>query len=77
MFCPECRQINRHDFRCPNYEEPKPSHYCFICDEGIQNGEKYIVNDNDDYAHWECVDCAKDLAEFLGYDIETMRGDDY
>ena len=59
--------------RHPDYKPPKTNHYCSICNEGIQNGEEYIVNDNDEYAHWECVDYAKDLAKFLGYEIKEME----
>ena len=59
--------------RHPDYIPPKTNHYCSICKEGIQNGEEYIVNDDNDYAHWECVDYAKDLAKFLGYEIKEME----
>ena len=30
--------------QCPNYELPKASHYCSICDEGIYPEEEYIGN---------------------------------
>ena len=46
---------------------------CSICKEGIYNGEEYIVNDDKEYAHWECVDYGRDLAKFLGYEIKTME----
>ena len=67
--------MDRYDWhlRHPDYIPPKTSYYCSICNEGIQNGEKYIVNDNGDYAHWECVDYARDLAKFLGYDVKEME----
>lgn len=62
--------------RCPNYITPKASHYCSICDEGIYDGEEYIENDDGEYIHYDCP-TARELAEFLGYEIKTMRGDNY
>ena len=59
--------------RCPNYTPKKAKHYCSICEEGILDGEEYIENDDGDYAHWECVDYARDLAKFLGYEIKEME----
>jgi len=41
----------------------------------IIHGEEYIKNDVGDYAHWECIDRKKDLAEWLGYEIEIMEED--
>lgn len=76
MICPECRKIN-HDIRCPNYKPLKSDYYCSECGESILIGEEYIVNDNGDYAHWECVDYARDLAGFLGYDVKEMEDKDY
>ena len=71
-MCEICRSYpcNCH---CPNYITPKASRYCSICNEGILNGEEYIENDVNEYAHWECVDYGRDLVEFLGYDIKTME----
>ena len=77
MGCEYCGGIGFHDHRCPNYEPPKSNHNCSECGENILIGEEYIKNDNGDYAHWVCVDYAKDLAKFLGYEIKEMRGDDY
>lgn len=67
--------MSRYDWhpRHPDYKLPKTCYYCSICDEGIQNGEKYIVNDVDDYAHWECIRGAKHLSEWLGYKIKEME----
>lgn len=73
-MCSECLQTPCHP-RCPNYEPPKVSHYCSICNEGIYDEEEYIINEDNEYAHWECVDHARDLAKFLGYEIKTMKGD--
>ena len=60
---------------CSNYISPSANHYCSICDEGIYDGEEYIVNDNRDYAHWECVSYGRDLVKWLGYEIKVMDGD--
>ena len=73
MQCDVCGRINGHLSRCPEHEEIKPNHYCSICNEGIYDGEEYIENDCGDYAHWECVDYARDLAKFLGYEIKEME----
>lgn len=73
MFsCEYCKGIGFHRFNCPNYISSNSHYNCSICNEGIQNGEEYIVNDDNDYAHWECVDYAKDLVKFLGYDVKEM-----
>lgn len=72
-MCEICRQFPCHP-RCPNYIPPKTKHYCSICDEGIQNGEKYIENCSGDYAHWECIDDLYSLAEFLEVRIKEMEG---
>lgn len=48
---------------------------CSICNEGIYDGEEYIVNGDYEYAHWECVNYARDLAKFLGYEIKEMSKD--
>lgn len=74
MFsCEYCHGILKHNPRCPNYKPPKASHYCSICGEGIYGGEEYIVNCDGEYAHFECVDYGRDLAEFLGYEIRLME----
>ena len=73
MACEYCHGEGWHHPRCPLYEEPKPAHYCSICNEGIYNGEEYIVNEDDEYAHFECVSYGKDMAEFLGYEIKEMN----
>ena len=71
--------MSRYDWnpRHPNYIPPKAHHYCSICEDGIQNGEEYIVNDDGDYAHWECVEFGKDLVKFLGYEIKEMEDENW
>ena len=70
-MCEICRSYpcNCH---CPNYKSPTAPHYCSICDEGIYEGEEYIVNNDGEYAHWDCVDYGRDLVKFLGYEIKEM-----
>ena len=77
MACEYCHQYISHNPMCPNYIPPKASHYCFICQEGILNGEEYIENDYGEYAHWECVDYGRDLAKFLGCEIKEMTDESY
>ena len=43
-LCKYCHKLE-HPQGCPNYIPPKSTHYCSICDEGIYNGEEYIVKD--------------------------------
>ena len=77
MFgCEYCHRLSGHAFCCPNYEPTTSRHNCYKCGENILIGEKYIVNDDGNYVHWECVDYAKDLAKFLGYEIKEMEDED-
>ncbi len=75
-MCSICLQHPCHP-RCPNYDPPKAKHYCNVCEEGIYVGDKYIVNDDGEYAHWDCIDYGRDLVEFLGYEINTMEDDEW
>ena len=79
MPCEYCGKYITHHSRCPLYEPPRATHSCSICNEGILNGEEYIVNDDGEYAHWDCIDYGRDLAEWLGYEIKEMEeiDDDY
>lgn len=76
MACEYCHGEGWHHYRCPLYEGSKPNHYCSICKEGIYYGEEYIVNDNEEYAHFECVSYGGDMANFLGYKIKEMEKND-
>ena len=75
MPCKYCLRYYEHDPRCPLYKENKSTHYCSICGNGIYNGEEFIRNNDCDYAHWECIDGKKDLAEWLNYEIGIMEED--
>ena len=75
-MCEICKSYPCHP-RCPCYTPPKSLHICDICNDGIQNGEDYIVNENNDYAHWECFDGTKHLANWLGYVVKEMEDNDY
>ncbi len=72
MVCASCHMIYCPS-TCPNYIPENATHYCSICGNGIYNGEEYIKNDDDGYAHWECITGKKDLAEWLGYEIGIME----
>lgn len=72
-MCMECGSLFGHERRCPNYQPPKTTLCCSICDCGIQSGDKYIKNDYGDYAHWDCIDGEGHLLEWLGYELYTME----
>ena len=72
MVCQYCYGYGLHRERCPLYIKPRAHYYCSICGDGIYNGDEYIVNDDYEYVHWECVDYARDLAKFLGYEIKEL-----
>nr|WP_297940216.1 hypothetical protein [uncultured Lachnoclostridium sp.] len=61
--------------RCPDYIPKITNYYCSICGNGIYDGEIYIKNDHVEYAHWDCIDSKKDLAEWLDYEIKIMEED--
>lgn len=71
-MCNICLQNPCHPI-CPNYILPKTTYYCSICGEGIYIGEEYIVNDNNEYRHYDCFCGMRDLLEWLGYEINTME----
>ena len=76
MPCQYCMRIGDHHPSCPNYEPPKPNHYCDVCGEGIYGGEEYIVNDDGEYRHYDCFQGMRDLLVWLGYEIKTMEDEE-
>lgn len=56
--------------------QPKAFYYCSACGQGIFDGEECIVNDDGDYRHYDCFYGAKDLLDWLGYEIKTMEDDE-
>lgn len=73
MACQHCHRDIGHHPRCPLYIPPKASHYCSTCGQGIYSGEEYIVNDEGEYRHYDCFYGARDLLDWLGYEIKTME----
>lgn len=73
MACEYCHGQWSHHTACPLYKEPKYSHYCSVCEEGISNGEEYIINEDEEYAHYDCINYGRDMAKFLGYEIKQME----
>lgn len=73
MACEYCNGVINHHPQCPLYIPPKATHYCSICDQGIYEGDEYIVNDDGDYRHYECFYGMRDLLEWLGYEIKIME----
>ena len=79
IIYPDCKRCFKGCIhtQCPDYEPPKADHYCSICDEGIYPEEEYVVNDNNEYAHLECVDGGYEMATFLGYKIKIDEEDNW
>ena len=71
-MCDVCRQNPCHS-RCPNYIQPKTTHHCSSCGEGIYDGEEYIENMDNEYMHYDCFCGMRELIEWLGYEIKTME----
>lgn len=72
MDCSACN-LSVCSSRCPHYITPEADYYCCECGKGIQEGEEYIVNEYNEYRHYDCFDTKKDVAEWLGYGIHTMN----
>lgn len=75
MACEYCHMTSDHHFRCPLAPEPKFTHYCSICGEGIGDGEEYIENDDGKFAHLDCS-TVREMIEFLGYKVKVMESED-
>lgn len=77
MTCEYCGLSGTHHSRCPNYVPSKASCYCPICDEGIYNGEEYVVNIDNEYLHFDCLNrmSLNGIIEWFGREVKTM-GDD-
>lgn len=73
IACEYCWKDIGHHPRCPLYEPKKTEHYCFICGEGIYDGERYIVNDSGDLAHQHCFYKMYDSIYWDKYAINTME----
>ena len=49
----------------------------FSCDvPNLHTHQEYIVNDNKDYAHWDCFGTTRGIVKFLGYEILEMDDND-
>lgn len=73
MACEYCLKTSGHAYHCPNYIPPKAHHYCSFCEEGIYNGDEYLVNDDNEYRHLDCFYGTKDLLEWLGCEVKIME----
>lgn len=73
MRCEICGNIITHNPRCPNYISPKAVNYCSACGQGIYCGEEYIVNDNGEYRHYDCIFGLRNLLDWLGYELHIME----
>lgn len=73
MACMYCHRDIGHHSMCPLFEKSKPVHYCSICGNGIYNGEEYLVNDLNDYRHYDCFYDNRNLLKWLGYEVKIME----
>lgn len=72
--CEYCRQVGKHDFRCPNYQSKiKNKYFCCECAEPINIGDVFLRNDDGEYIHRECIPGINWLADWLGYKFEEME----
>ena len=74
-MCDVCKQNICHS-RCPNANIRRNYHYCSHCGEDIYDGEEYIVNDDNEYIHYDCV-TTREAIHFLGYKVRIMDNEDY
>lgn len=72
MSCEYCNRILGHASNCPLYYPMPFQPKCVICDDAIYDGEKYIENNDGEYAHVDCLGRAEELAAFLGVCIKEM-----
>ena len=73
-MCEYCIKIgDLHDFRCPSYEYPKSYYTCCYCNQGIYEGERYLVNYEGEYIHRDCIPCTDFLIDWLGYETKEME----
>ncbi len=75
MPCEYCYWTIGHPSSCPNASEPKFTHYCSICGEGIYDGDEYVENDDGEFIHLDCP-TIKDMVAFLGYEVKLMECED-
>ena len=68
--CEYCLRTNGHNIGCPNYISPISGYVCSFCREDILTGEEYVMNDNGDYAHLDCLSDVQETLHWLGYAIK-------
>lgn len=73
-MCEICHQ-NICPCGCPNYKPKKMMFYCSVCDNAIQDGERYIENEYCDYAHFDCLRdlTTRELLDWVGLDEKVME----
>lgn len=74
-MCDVCRKTIC-DNRCPNKKVKKRYNYCSHCGEDIQDGEEYVVNDDNEHIHYSCV-TTREMIHFLGYKVRIMDDENY
>jgi hypothetical protein len=77
-MCEICRIYPCHS-KCPNYVPLKTTYYCSICNQGIYDGEEYVMNCDREYAHYDCLDnmSFSDALEWTGCEVRTMEDEEY
>lgn len=73
MPCEYCLRYCEHDIHCPNYTPVDTGVVCDICGEVIEYGDEYVENEMGEYAHLDCVDTGRDMANFLEVPIKELE----
>lgn len=75
--CEICHDVSRHKRGCPYYKPTSPLRCCSICEDVIETGDKYIQNQDGEFAHLHCFYDADELASWFGINIQIMEDEDY
>lgn len=70
-MCRECLQ-DKCPPRCPNYISHSKV-LCDVCGQQIEYGETYVMNQDDEIAHYECFYSTGELIRWLGGKIGELE----
>lgn len=72
MACEYCGRDIGHHSHCPLYAPPNATYHCPICEQGIYNGEQYVMDDGELY-HYDCFYKMKNSLNKIKYEINIME----